>query len=81
MRNIKTVCERIHEFVEIPLENIKFLGEMDIWTISISKLIRDDLHIKAYDQSISHLLTTCLKQIRLNRFLQWHAVNGHPFYR
>ena len=40
----------------------------------MSRLIRDDLHMKSYRQLIGHLLTTRIKQIRLSRcqrLLQW----------
>ena len=53
---------------------------MDVLARLMSRLIRDDLHMKAYHQSTGHLLTTRLKQIRLKRckrLLQRRTVNGH----
>jgi hypothetical protein len=45
----------------------------------MSRLIRDDLHIKAYRRSKRHLFTPALKEIRhtrTERLLQWHAEKG-----
>ena len=47
---------------------------------SMSRFIRDDLHVRAYWQLKGHLLTPTLKEIRQTRtehILQWHAENGH----
>jgi hypothetical protein len=46
----------------------------------MSYLIRDDLHMTAYQQSKGHVLTPALKGIRhtrTERLLQWHTENGH----
>lgn len=48
--------------------------------ISVKTYSRIDLYRKAYRRSTVHILTTRLKQIKLNRnkrLLKWHAVNGH----
>lgn len=75
---IKTVRERIRRN---PLRKQKIMArEMDISLRSMSRLIRDDLHMKAFRRCTGHLLTPRLKQIRLERckkLLQWHASNGH----
>jgi hypothetical protein len=45
----------------------------------MSRLLRDDLHVRAYRWSMEHLLTPALKEIRqtrTERLLQWHTVNG-----
>ena len=45
----------------------------------MSRLIREDLHMRAYRRSMGHLLTPALKEIRQTRtehVLQWHAENG-----
>lgn len=45
-----------------------------------SRLIWDDIHIKAYRRSTGRLLSSRLNQIRFNRYkrlLQSQAVNGH----
>jgi hypothetical protein len=44
------------------------------------RLIRDDLHMRAYRQSKRHLITLALNEIRHTRtecLLQWHAKNEH----
>lgn len=75
---VKAVRERIRRN---PLRKQKIMSkELDISTRSMSRLIRDDLHMKAYRRSTGHLLTPQLKKIRLERckrLLQWHADNGH----
>ena len=46
----------------------------------MSRLIRDDLHMRAYWRLKGHLLTHTLKEIRhtrAQRLLQWHTENGH----
>jgi hypothetical protein len=46
----------------------------------MSRLIRDDLHVRVYRRSKEHILTPALKEIRqrrTERLLQWHAENGH----
>ena len=52
---------------------------MDISARSMLTLNRDGLHMKVYLRSTGYLLTTRLKQIRVNRckrLLQAYAVNG-----
>lgn len=75
---IKTVRERIRRN---PLRKQKILSrELEISTRSMSRLIRDDLHMKAYRRSTAHMLTPRLKEIRherCKRLLLWHATNGH----
>jgi len=54
--------------------------ELNISTQSMSRLIRDDLHMRAHPCSKGRILTRALKAIRLSRaerLLQWHAENGH----
>lgn len=74
---IKTVQERIRRN---PLRKPTILSrELEISTRSMSRLIRDDLHMKAYRRSTAHIMTPRLKQIRLERckrLLLWHAANG-----
>jgi ribosomal protein S8E len=44
----------------------------------MSRLIGDDLHMRAYRRSKGHFLTPALKEIRqtkTERLLQWHAEN------
>jgi hypothetical protein len=46
----------------------------------MSRLIRDDLHMRAHRRSKGHLLTPALKEIRLTGaelLLQCHAERGH----
>ena len=46
----------------------------------MSRLIRDDLHMRAHRCSKGHILTPALRAIRrtrAERLLQWHAENGH----
>lgn len=75
---VKAVRERIRRN---PLRKQKIMSrELDISTRSMSRLIRDDLNMKAFRRSTGHLLTPNLKQIRLERckrLLHWHADNGH----
>jgi hypothetical protein len=54
--------------------------ELNILARSMSHLIRDDLHMRAYRQLKGHLLTPALKEIqqtRTERLLQWHTENRH----
>ena len=49
-------------------------------TRTMSRIIGDDIHMKAYSRSVGHRLDARLKKIRYERakrFLQWHAANGH----
>ena len=53
--------------------------ELNISTKSMSRLIRDDQHMRMYRRSKRHILTPALKVIRrtrAERLLQWHAENG-----
>jgi hypothetical protein len=46
----------------------------------MSRLIRDDLHMRVHCRSKRHILTPALKAIRWTRaehLLQWHAENRH----
>ena len=75
---VKTVWERIHRN---PLWKQKIMSqELNISTQSLSRLIRDDKHIRVHHRSKGRLLTPALKAIRWTRILcllQWHAKNGH----
>jgi hypothetical protein len=54
--------------------------ELNISTHSMSRLIRNDLHMTARPCSKGRILTRALKAIRRSRtehLLQWHAENGH----
>ena len=54
--------------------------EPNISPRSMSRLVRDALHMGAYRRSKGHLLTPVLKEIRQTRtlpLLQWYAENGH----
>ena len=47
---------------------------------TLSRFIRDDLHMKAYRRSVGQDLDARLKKIRherAKRLLQWLAANGH----
>ena len=74
---IKSARERIRRN---PLRKQKSLSRrLNISPRSMSRLIRDDLHIKAYRRSKRHLFTPALKEIRhtrTERLLQWHAEKG-----
>lgn len=75
---IKNVRERIRRN---PLRKQKVMSrEMDISTATMSRVIKDDLKMKAYRRNTGHLLTPRLKAIRTERskrLLAWHAINGH----
>jgi len=75
---IKTMRERIRRN---PLRKQNSLSrELILSPRSMSRLIRDNLHMRAYGRSEGHLLTPALKEIRQTRtehLLQWHAENGH----
>lgn len=75
---VKAVRERIRRN---PLRIQKIMSrELDISRRTMSRIIRDDLSMKAYRRSTGHLLTPRLKDIRktrCQRLLQWHATNGH----
>jgi len=64
-----------------PLRKQNFLSrEINISPQSMSRFIRDDLHMTAYRRSKGHLLNLTLKEIRQTRtehLLQWHSENGH----
>jgi hypothetical protein len=54
--------------------------ELNISTLLMPYLIRDNLHTRAHCRSKGHLLTPALKEIRQTRaecLLQWHAKNGN----
>jgi hypothetical protein len=74
---IETVRERIRRN---PLWKEIMSRELNISTQSMSRLIRDDLHMRAHRCSKRHVLTPALRAIRrtrAERLLQWHAENGH----
>jgi len=74
---IKTVREPIRRN---PLRKQKSLSrELNVSPRSMSRIIRDDLQMRAYRRSMGHLLTPALKEIRqtrTERLLQWQAENG-----
>jgi len=54
--------------------------ELNILTQPMSRLIRNDKHMRAHGHLKGHLLTPALKEIQWTRaehLLQWHAENGH----
>ena len=62
---IKTVPERIRSN---PIRKQKIIPrEINISSRSAPRLVRDDLHMKAYRRSTGHLLTTRGKHIRLQQ--------------
>ena len=72
---IKTVWERICRNL---LWKQKIM--LNISTKSMSRLIRDDQHMRMHCRSRGHILPPALKVIRrtrAERLLQWHAENGH----
>lgn len=75
---VKTVRERIRQN---PLQKQTILSqELNVSTRTMSRLVRNDLNIRAYHRSTRHLLSPALKKIRLSRadrLSQWHAINGH----
>ncbi|KAJ8962938.1 hypothetical protein NQ314_005655 [Rhamnusium bicolor] len=76
--NVKAVRKRLRRN---PLRKEKILSrEMNVSTRTMSRIVRDDLNMRAYRRSTGHLLPPALKEIRLaraKRFLQWHERNGH----
>lgn len=75
---IKAVRERIRRN---PARKQKIMArEMKISTRSMSRILRDDLKMKAYKRYTGHLLTPQLKEIRRVRskaLLARHGKNGH----
>lgn len=75
---VKAVRERIRRN---PLRKQQILArELTVSTRTMSRIVKDDLHMRAYRRSTGHLLTPALREIRLTRakrLLQWHARNGH----
>ena len=54
--------------------------ELNTSTQSMSRLIRDDQHMRVHRRSKGHICTPALKEIqqtRAQRLLQWHAENGN----
>ena len=74
---IKTVRERIHRN-HLWKEN-SLCRELNKSPRSMSRLIRDDLHMTAYRKSKRHVFTPAMKEIRqtrTERLLKWHARTG-----
>lgn len=76
---VKAIRSRIDR---CPLRKQKIIArEMNIAPRTVSRIIRDDLHLRAYKRSTGHLLTEKLKAIRYERSKKLKRLHGKSGYK